>query len=153
MKTITTNTSKQGKRFKSGKKLFQLAIAGGIVFWITTIVTSLFPIAAAYRAAFSNWRIETVWIASLFMGTIIGCVVSYFLLRFFDKLPAKSPILKSVILSLIALVMATILVDVPMLVHARSDTFYYFLIGVMFNAARFLLLGIAIGYLYKRQGN
>ena len=29
------------------------------------------------------------------------------------------------------------------------DTSYYFLIGVMFNIARFLLLGIVIGYLYN----
>jgi hypothetical protein len=80
------------------KKLFILTIGGGVVFWATTIATSLLPIAAEYRAAFSNWNIQTVWVDSLFVGLIIGCGISYFLLRFFDKIPTKNPILKSVIL-------------------------------------------------------
>ena len=36
------------------KKLFILTIGGGVVFWVTTIAISLLPIAAEYRAAFSN---------------------------------------------------------------------------------------------------
>jgi len=39
------------------KKLYKLTIGGGVVFWATTIATSLLPIAAEYRAAFSNWNI------------------------------------------------------------------------------------------------
>jgi multisubunit Na+/H+ antiporter MnhE subunit len=38
-------------------------------------------------------------------GLIIGCCVSYFLLRFFDKIPTKKPILKALILSFIAMAM------------------------------------------------
>ena len=137
-------------RFKVNKKLFPLSIAGGAVFWITSIVTSLLPIAAEYRAAFSNWSIETVWIGSLIMGMIISFCVSYFLLRFFAKIPAKNSILKSVILCFFALVIAVILIDVPMLLHAPNGSFYYFLIGLIFNTVRFIFLGIAVGYLYKR---
>ena len=83
---------------------------------------------------------------------IIGCCVSYSLLRFFEKIPTKNPILKSVILSFIALVIAIILIDVPQsfLLLGPSDALHYFLIGVMFNVPRFLFLGIVIGYLYKR---
>jgi len=134
------------------RKLFILTIGGGLVFWATTIVTSLLPIAAEYRAAFSNWSVQTVWVASLFMGLIIGCGISYCLLRFFDKIPTKNPILKSLILSFVALVIATILIDVPrsFILPGPSDALYYFLIGAMFNTARFLLLGLVIGYLYKR---
>jgi hypothetical protein len=132
-------------------KALILTIGGGLVFWATTIATSLLPIAAEYRAAFSNWSIQSVWIDSLLVGMIIGCCVSYFLLRFFDKIPTRDPILKSVILSFIALVIAIILIDVPrsFLLPGPSDALYYFLIGVMFNAARFLFLGLVIGYLYK----
>ena len=82
------------------KKLFKLTIAGGLVFWATTIAMSLLPIAAEYRAAYSDWSVQTVWVASLVMGLIIGYSVSYFLLRYFDKIPSKNPILKSVILRL-----------------------------------------------------
>jgi hypothetical protein len=130
--------------------LFKLTIGGGVVFWASTFVTSLLPIAADYRAAFSNWSIQTVWVASLFIGLIIGCCVSYFLLRFMDKNPTRNPILKSVQLSSVALVIAIILIDVPQSFHGQSNVLYYFLIGVMFNVVRFLLLGLAIGYLFKR---
>lgn len=105
------------------KKLFELTIGGGLVFWATTIATSLLPIAAEYRAAYSNWSIQTVWVASLPMGMIIGYCVSYFLLRYFFGMSNS------------------------------FDALHYFLIGVMFNVARFLLLGIVIGYLYNERAD
>jgi Na+/phosphate symporter len=148
---MTTEMLKSGSTILS-KKLFKLTIAGGLAFWVTTIATSLLPIAADYRAAFSNWSMQTVWVTSLFMGMIIGYGVSYFLLRYFDKIPSKNPILKSVIISSIALIIAVILIDVPQSffgIRNSFDALYYFLIGVMFNIARFLLLGIVIGYLYN----
>jgi hypothetical protein len=133
-------------------KAFMLTSAGGVVFWLTTIATSVLPIAAEYRAAFSNWRIQTVWIDSLIVGMLIAGCVSCSLLRSLGKIPTKDPVSKSVTLSLIALVIATLLIDVPrsFLLPGPSDPLYYFLIGVMFNAARFLLLGLAIGCLYAR---
>ena len=50
---------------------------------------------------------------SLVGGLIIGLWVSYPLLRFFDKIPVKDPILKSVLLSSIVLVIVTILLGGP----------------------------------------
>jgi Na+/phosphate symporter len=148
---MTTEMLKAGSTILS-KKLFKLTIAGGLAFWATTIVTSLLPIAAEYRAAYSNWSMQTVWIYSLLMGMIIGYGVSYFLLRYFDKIPSKNPILKSVMISSIALIIAVIVIDVPQSFFGMRNSFdalYYFLIGVLFNTARFLLLGIVIGYLYN----
>jgi uncharacterized protein YneF (UPF0154 family) len=150
---MTTKMLKAGSTILS-KKVFKLTIAGGLVFWATTIATSLLPIAAEYRAAYSDWSIQTVWVYSLLVGMIIGYCVSYFLLRYFDKIPSKNPILKSVIITFIALIIAVILIDVPQSFFEMSNSFnalYYFLIGVMFNAARFLLLGIVIGYLYNER--
>ena len=132
------------------KKLFILTIGGGVVFWVTTIAISLLPIAAEYRSAFSKANIQTVWVGSLLAGVIIGCCVSYALLRFFDKIPTKNPILKSVIISLIALVIATILILVPQSFLGQRDILHYFLIGIMLDAPRFLFLGIVIGYLYDK---
>ena len=80
---------------------------------------------------------------------IIGFFVSFFLLRFFDKIPTKNPILKSVILSFIALVIATIVLEAPASFRT-SDALYYFLFGTMLNVPRFLFVGVVIGYLYKR---
>jgi hypothetical protein len=130
--------------------LYKLTIMGGVVFWATTFITSLLPIAAKYRAAFSNWSVQTVWVASLLIGLIIGCCVSYFLLRSMGKNPSQNPVLKSVRLSTIALVFAIVLIDVPQSFHGQVDVLYYFFIGVLFNTVRFLLLGFSIGYLYKR---
>ena len=96
---MTTKMQKTGPTILS-KKLFRLTIGGGMVFWATTIATSLLPIAAEYRAAYSDWSIQTVWVYSLPMGMIIGYGVSYFLLFYFDKIPSKNPILKSRIIEL-----------------------------------------------------
>jgi len=150
---MTTEMLKAGSTILS-KKLFKLTVGGGLVFWATTIATSLLPIAAEYRAAYSNWSIQTVWVTSLLMGMIIGYGVSYILLRYFDKIPSKNPILKSVMISSIALIIAVIVIDVPQSFFGMRNSFnasYYFLIGVMFNVARFLLLGIVIGYLYNER--
>jgi Na+/phosphate symporter len=150
---MTDKMLKAGSTILS-KKLFKLTIGGGMAFWATSIATSLLPIAAEYRSAYSNWSLQTVWVYSLLMGMIIGYGVSYFLLRYFDKIPSKNPILKSMIISFIALIIAVILIDVPQSFFGMSNSFdalYYFLIGVMFNAARFLLLGIVIGYLYNER--
>jgi Na+/phosphate symporter len=151
-----TNKILKARSTIPSKKLFKLTIGGGLVFWATTIATSLLPIAAEYRAAYSNWSIQTVWVASLPMGIIIGYCVSYFLLRYFDKIPSKNPILKSGIISSIALIIAVILIDFPQSFFGTSNSFdalHYFLIGVMFNVARFLLLGIVIGYLYNERAH
>jgi hypothetical protein len=120
---------------------------GGLAFWATSIATSLLPIAADYRVA--RWSAQTVWVGSLPAGVIIGFFVSFFLLRFFDKIPTKNPILKSVILSFIALVIAAILLEAPAS-FGTSDALYYFLFGTMLNVPRFFFVGVAIGYLYKR---
>jgi uncharacterized protein YacL len=89
-------------------------------------------------------------VESLIGGLIIGFFVSYSLLRFFDKIPTENPILKSAILSFIALIIVTILIEVPSSLLTASDVLRYFLIGAMFNALRILALGIVIGYLYDR---
>jgi Na+/phosphate symporter len=152
---MTTQMLKAGSPILS-KKLFKLAIGGGMVFWATTIATSLLPIAAEYRAAYSDWSMQTVWVYSLPMGMIIGYCVSYFLLFYFDKIPSKNPILKSGIISFIALIIAVILIDLPQSFFGMSNSsaaLYYFLIGVIFNIARFLLLGIVIGYLYNERAH
>ena len=133
------------------KNVLGLAVAGGLAFWVATIAISLLPIAAEYRSAFSKANIQMVWAASLPAGLIIGCCVSYSLLRFFDKIPTKNPILKSVILSFIVLIIVTILIEVPAsFLTTTSDALHYFLIGILLDTPRFLLLGIAIGCLHGR---
>ena len=122
---------------------------GGAAFWATNFAISLTPIAAEYRAALSISYLPMI-VESLIGGLIIGFFVSYFLLRFFDKIPTRNPILKSVILSFIALIVVTVLLEGPARFLTPNDALRYFLIGALFNVLRILALGLAIGYLYKR---
>jgi hypothetical protein len=89
-----------------------------------------------------------VLVQSLIFGLIIEFLVSYFLLRFFDKIPSKNPILKSEILSLVALVIALIVLGVA--ASRTIDALQILLIGAMLNVPRFLIPGIVVGYLYKK---
>ena len=84
-----------GSTTLSKKNLLILTVGGAAVFWTTTVATSPLPIAAAYRATYINWQIQTVWIDSLFAGLIIGGSLSYFLLRSLRKVPTKNPVLES----------------------------------------------------------
>jgi hypothetical protein len=126
-----------------------LAIAGGLAFWVANFAISLTPIAADYRAALSISYFPML-LESLLGGLIIGFCISYFLLRFLDKIPTQDPILKSGILSFIVLIIVTILIAGPSSFLVTGDVLRYFLIGTTFNVLRFLALGIVVGYLYKR---
>jgi uncharacterized protein YacL len=130
------------------RKIVVLAVVGGLAFWAVSIATSLVPITVDYRAA--RWSAETVWVGSLPAGMIIGFLVSFFLVRFFEKIPTKDPILKSVVLSFIALIIGTILLEAPASL-GTSDALYYFLFGTILNVPRFLFVGVSIGYLYKAR--
>lgn len=132
------------------RKGLVLAIAGGSGFWAANFAISLTPIAAEYRAALSISYLPML-LESLLGGLIIGFCVSYFLLRFFDKIPSRNPVLKSLILSFVALIIATMLIEAPSsFLTNTSDSWRYFLIGAMFNVLRILALGIVIGYLYDK---
>jgi hypothetical protein len=148
METPATDRSKRQTSYEFYKKLLKLTIGGGVEFWAITIAFSLLPIAAEFRAALSISYIQVVLVESVLGGMIIACCVSYFLLRFFDKIPTKNPILKSVILGFVALGIVSILVGVA--ASRTSDALHVFLIGEVLNVPRFFFLGIVIGYLYKR---
>ena len=122
-----------------------LAVVGGLAFWVTNFAISRTPIAAEYRAGLSISYFPML-VEALVGGLIIACFVSYFLLRFFDKIPTKNPILKSVILSFVALVIIEVLSTFGNL----SNAYVYLLVDTVMNIPRILALGMAIGYLYDR---
>jgi hypothetical protein len=125
-----------------------LAVAGGLAFWLANFTISLTPIAAEYRAALSISYFPML-LEALLGGLVIGFCVSYFLLRFFDKIPTQDPISKSVLLTFILLIIVTISIGGPSSFLATGNVLRYFLIGTIFNVIRILALGIGIGYLYR----
>jgi branched-subunit amino acid ABC-type transport system permease component len=132
------------------RKALILSMAGGLAFWVANFAISRTPIAAEYRAAMSI-SYYPMLLESLLGGVMIGLCVSYFLLRFYNKIPAQNPILKSVILSFIVLVIVTILLGGPSSFYATNNVLRYFIIGTTFNLIRILALGMAIGYVCKIQ--
>lgn len=132
------------------KKMLVLTLVGGLAFWLANFAISRTGIAAEYRAVMSI-SYYPMLLESLIGGLIIGLWVSYPLLRFYDRIPAKDPILKSVLLSLLVLVIVTIVLGGPSSFYATSNVLRYFIIGTGFNIIRITALGIAVGYVFKWQ--
>jgi CBS-domain-containing membrane protein len=146
METPATDRTKQQKSHEFSKKLIKLTIAGGLAFWIVDFAISISPIAAEYMAAFSISSLPLALVEALVGGMIIACFVSYFLLRFFDKIPTKYPILKALILSFVAVVV----IEVLSTFGNPSNAYVYLLVDTVMNIPRILALGIVVGYLYKK---
>lgn len=130
----------------------RLAVAGGLGFWVANFAISLTPIAAEYRAALSIAYLPML-LEALLGGLIVGFCVSYFLLHFFDKIPTTSPLLKALLVSFIALISVTILIEVPgKFFTPTNNALHYFLLATVFNTLRIFALGVVIGYVYDRLG-
>ncbi len=132
------------------KKVLVLTLVGGLAFWLANFAISRTAIAADYRAAMSI-SYYPMLLESLIGGLIIGLWVSYPLLRFYNQIPAKDPILKSALLSSIVLVIVTILLGGPSSFIDTGNVLRYLIIGTIFNLIRITALGIAIGYVCKKQ--
>jgi hypothetical protein len=139
---------------KNSKRIWKMALVltlvGGLAFWLANFAISRTPIAEEYRAAMSI-SYYPMLLESLIGGLIIGFWVSYPLLRFFDRIPAKDRILKSVLLSSLVLVIVTAVLGGPSSFYATNNVLRYFIIGTVFNGIRITALGLAIGYVYKKR--
>jgi uncharacterized protein YacL len=146
METQLTGQSKAQASRESSKKLLMLAAAGGAAFWIIDFAISVSPIAAEYKAAFSISSLPIALAAAFVGGLIIALCVSFFLLRFFDRIPGKKPIFKALILSFLIMVMIEVFSALGNPVHASV----YLLLDTGMNTPRFLALGMVVGHLYKK---
>lgn len=127
-----------------------LAATGALGFWLANFAISRTPMAAEYRAAQSIAYIPML-LEALLGGLILSACASYALLRFFDRLPTKDPILKSLFLSTVVLLIVTILVEAPAkFLASTGGSWRYFLFAGLFNVVRLSALGAALGYAYSR---
>lgn len=131
------------------KKVLALTLVGGLAFWLANFMISLTSIAAEYRAAMSI-SYGPMLLESLIGGLVIGLWVSYPLVRYFDRVPTKDPVLKSALLSSLVLVIVTLVLGGPSSFMATNNVVRYFIIGTAFNVVRITALGVAIGCVYKR---
>jgi hypothetical protein len=133
-------------------RVLRPSVAGALAFWVVNLAISLTPIAADYRAALSIAYVPML-LEALLGGLLIALGVTCCLLRFHDTIPGQSPVLKAALLSLLALVLMTMLVEMPAKFFTPTPTPHairYFLIGTTFNALRILALGIVVGLLFGR---
>ncbi len=146
METRVAVHSKQQTSHEFYRKLLKLTGAGCAAFWITDVVMSISPIAEEYRAAFSISSLPLALVQALVGGLIIACCVSFFLLRFFDRIPGKKPITKALNLGLGAM----ILIEILTTLGDPSHAFVYLLLDTGMNLPRFLALGLVVGLLYDK---
>lgn len=124
-----------------------LAATGGAAFWIIDFVIAVSPIGVQYQAAFSFSSLPVALVEALAGGLVIAGWVSFVLLRFFDRIPGKNPIVKALILSFGTMVIIESLSALGDPTHASV----YLLLDTGMNAPRFLALGLVIGYVFEKQ--
>jgi hypothetical protein len=146
MQTRVAGFSKPGSPREFAKKLLKLAVAGGAAFWVTDLLMAVSPIAASYQAAFSFASLPVALVEALAGGLVIALGVSFFLLRFFKRLPGKNPLLKALALSFGAMAVIEVLSAIGDPSHAAT----YLLLDTGMNTPRFLALGLTIGYLFDK---
>jgi hypothetical protein len=147
METQATDRSKRQMSHEFYEKLKKLTLAGGAAFWIIDFVIAVSPSAAQYQAAFSISSLPVALVEALVGGLIIACCVSYFLLRFFDRIPGKRPIFMALILGFFIMIIIEGLSTLGNPAHASV----YLLLDTGMNTPRFLALGLVIGYLFDKQ--
>lgn len=127
------------------------AAAGAIAFWVTNLVISLTPIAAQYRTAMSITYVPMLLEAAV-GGALVAVVVARVLARFPRRVPGAGPLGKALWLSAAALILLTLLVEVPSKLRSGvANPGLWSFVATVFNVIRVLALGLAIG-LVARAG-
>jgi len=147
MQTRVTGLRNHETSREFSKELIKLAVAGGTAFWVTDFVVAVSPVAAVYKAAFSYTSLPVALVQALIGGLVIAIVVSFFLLRFFCRLPGKNPIVKTLILSFCSMAIIEVLSVLGDPAHASV----YLLLDTGMNVPRFLSLGLVIGCFFDKQ--
>ena len=147
METRVKPRSEPKASHEFSKRLLMLTAAGGLAFWTVDFVISISPISAKYKAAFSISSLPLALAEAFVGGLVIALWVSYFLLRFYERVPGKKSIFKAWILSFFVMVIIEVFSALGNPAHASV----YLLLDTGMNAPRFLGLGLIIGYLFDQQ--
>ena len=120
------------------------ALAGGIPFGLLSL---LLPKLISPPQILSLTAPSSVFVSVaefVLVGVFVGFCVSYYMIRYFDRLPFRNPLTKAVFLSLIALLIISI---IETFLHAENLS--YFIISILYNAPRFLVLGVSMGMYFR----
>jgi hypothetical protein len=128
-----------------------LTLAGSAAFWTANFVISLTPAAAAYRTALSIEYLPMLAEAAV-GGVVVAGAVALLLLRLRDRVPGSGPTQRALLLATGALVLLTLVVEVPSKLLADvADPLRWFLVATVINTIRVLALGLAVGLLARAR--
>lgn len=129
------------------------AVVGAAAFWLANLAISLTPVAADYRSALSIPYLPMLGEAAA-GGLVIGNAVALTLARFPDHVPGRGPLRKALLLAAGALVLFTVLLEMPSKLRSGiPDPGHWLLVATVFNVIRILALGAAIGLVVRaREG-
>lgn len=122
------------------KMSYKPATFGVVAFVLARVATHLLvPNPAGFRTS------PLIDFGSAFLGAIIAFSISWYLIRYYNRIPLDGPILKSIVLSILALV---ILGGLSTL--ASQGNAFYFAVYLVYEAATFIVTGVSIGFAYGR---
>ena len=122
-----------------------LTLTGTAAFWSANFLISLTPSAAAYRSALTI-RYVPMLLEAAGGGLLVAGVLALLLVRFGTRVPGTGPVRKALFLAMCALVVVTVLVEVPSKVGAGiDDPVRWLFVATVINTIRVLALGLAIG--------
>lgn len=147
MRAATGATDSKDPRGPHGllPRALGLGVVGGLAFWLVNFLISLTPLGATYRAGLSI-SYAPMLVESLLGGLVVGWVVSFVLLRFFDRIPGDGPIRKSFVLTVAAL----FVIEIASVVLDLDQPFVYLVLGLGINGLRFSALAWAVGQASRR---
>lgn len=128
-----------------------VALAGAAAFWLANLGISLTPAAAAYRDALSIAYVPMLVEAAV-GGLVVASLVTLPLARTPERVPGRGLLAKGVLLALAALVLVTVVLEVPAKLRADvADAGHWLLVATVFNAVRILALGVTIGLVARSR--
>jgi hypothetical protein len=121
------------------------ALAGAAAFWSANLVISMTPIAASYRSALSIPYVPML-VEAAAGGLVVAGALAFVLVRYRERVPGAGQVRKALLLGVGALVLLTVLVEVPSKLRSDlADPGHWLLVATVFNAVRILALGVTIG--------
>lgn len=121
------------------------ALAGAAAFWLANFVISLTPVAAGYRSA-SSIAYLPMLVEAAVGGMVVAVAVAVPLVRYPQRIPGAGPLTKALRLGLCALVVLTVVVEVPSKLGSEvTDPGHWLLVATAFNTIRVLALAMAVG--------
>lgn len=125
------------------------ALAGAAAFWSANLVLSLTPIAGEYRSAMSIPYVPML-VEATAGGLLVSEGLSLVLVRYPHRVPGAGQVRKALLLGVGALVLLTVLVEVPSKLRSDvADPAHWVLVAVVFNAVRILALAVTIGLITR----